>query len=224
MGDWLARTTVVVIFAVLTVLNIGGAYSALAEQEGATAPFIGLTIAARLSNALFLALVAATVLTRLRPIAKAGGVQPRVSALLGTFLCTTLAVLPPAGLHVFWTTLSTLLIIAGASLAFVVLRWLGQSFSIMAEARALVTGGPYGLVRHPLYLAEELAAIGVLIQVFSPIAIAIFAAHLLLQVQRTRNEEKILRSAFPEYADYAARTPWLVPRWRIPAPRMARVL
>jgi protein-S-isoprenylcysteine O-methyltransferase Ste14 len=179
---------------------------------------VGLAVAARTSNALFLALVAATVLTRLRPVAKARGLQPRASALLGTFLCTTLAFLPPADLHGVWTTLSTVLVITGASLAFFVLRWLGRSFSIMAEARTLVTTGPYALVRHPLYLAEELAAVGILIQVFSPAAIAILTAHLLLQLQRTRNEETVLRAAFPDYAAYAARTPWLIPCW--PARRL----
>jgi protein-S-isoprenylcysteine O-methyltransferase Ste14 len=218
--DSAARATVVAIFTGMTVLNVGCAYTTLLDRADMDATAIALTVAARVSNALFLALVAATVLTRLRPVAKAQGVQPRVSALLGTFLCTTLAFLSPADLHWFWTTLSAALIIAGASLAFVVLRWLGRSFSIMAEARSLVTSGPYALVRHPLYVAEELAAIGILIQVFSPIAIAIFAAHLLLQLQRTRNEETVLRATFPEYAEYAARTPWLIPGWRVRRVRM----
>src|SRR5258708_5513849 len=97
--DWVARATVVAIFTGMTVLNVGGAYKALLHQVEMDATFVFLTVTARVSNALFLALVAATALTRLRPVAKAQGVQPRVSALLGTFLCSSLAFLPPADLH-----------------------------------------------------------------------------------------------------------------------------
>jgi len=49
------------------------------------------------------------------------------------------------------------------SIVYAVLH-LGKSFSIMPQARRLVIGGPYRFVRHPLYFAEELAVIGVLIQ------------------------------------------------------------
>jgi len=34
----------------------------------------------------------------------------------------------------------------------------------------------------------------------------------LFQLRRMTNEETVLRAAFPEYADYARRTPKVVPR------------
>jgi protein-S-isoprenylcysteine O-methyltransferase Ste14 len=95
-----------------------------------------------------------------------------------------------------------------------VLRWLGQSFSIMAEARRLITHGPYAIVRHPLYVCEEIALVGMLIQVISPLALLIAAAHGLLQFRRLLNEEKVLRATFPEYERYAAHVPRLIPRLR----------
>jgi protein-S-isoprenylcysteine O-methyltransferase Ste14 len=163
--------------------------------------------------------VAATTVTRLRPIRKAAGLQPRVSALLGTFLATTLALLPPAQLAPIWLAISSILVIIGTSLAFAVLRWLGRSFSIMAEARRLITTGPYGIVRHPLYICEEIALVGIVIQVVSPLAIGIAVAHGVFQLRRVFNEEKVLRATFPEYLAYAARVPRLIPRLRWPRAR-----
>ena len=76
----------------------------------------------------------------------------------------------------------------------------------MAEARRLVTSGPYSLVRHPVYLCEEIAIVGTLLQFLSPATIAIFAVHVCIQFQRMRNEERVLRQAFSDYTEYEART------------------
>jgi protein-S-isoprenylcysteine O-methyltransferase Ste14 len=81
----------------------------------------------------------------------------------------------------------------------------------MAEARRLVTGGPYALVRHPLYLAEEIAVIGLFLQYASPWSALLVVAHFAFQLQRMRNEEQILRDTFAEYATYARSTQRLIP-------------
>ena len=70
-----------------------------------------------------------------------------------------------------------------------------------------------GLVRHPLYLAEEVAVIGVMMLYFSPAALAVAAVHWLFQLRRMTNEEKVLRTAFSEYATYATNTPKVIPRF-----------
>jgi protein-S-isoprenylcysteine O-methyltransferase Ste14 len=199
------------VFTILAALSVSGAFHAATNWTDQPLDHQLLNIAARLSNAMFLALVAATTVTRLRPLRKAAGIQPRVSALLGTFLATSLALLPRAEVAPIWLALSSALVVVGALLSFVVLRWLGRSFSIMAEARRLVTSGPYAIVRHPLYICEEIALLGILIQVISPLAIIIAAIHGLLQFRRMLNEEKVLRATFPEYEAYAARTPRLIP-------------
>jgi protein-S-isoprenylcysteine O-methyltransferase Ste14 len=209
--DWLTRAAVIFVFMALTVLSVNAAYQTALDWTDQPLDQQLLKIAARITNALFLALVAATTVTRLRPIRKAAGLQPRLSALLGTFLATTLAVLPPAQLPPIWLAISSGLVLIGTSLAFAVLRWLGKSFSIMAEARRLITSGPYALVRHPLYICEEIALIGVLIQVISPAAILIAVIHGAFQFRRILNEEKVLRATFPQYDAYAAHTPRLIP-------------
>lgn len=205
--DWTARATIVILFSLLALSGIAGIYRLL--------PVDGihklLMIAASIANVMFVSLIASTTLTRLAPIRKSSGIEPRVSALLGTFLCMALAFLPKADLGPVLSVTSTALILIGAVLSFVVLRWLGKSFSILAEARRLVTEGPYRLVRHPLYICEGIAIAGVLLQVISPMAVLIAIGIAAVQYRRMINEEAILNSAFPEYRAYAARTPRVIP-------------
>ena len=47
-----------------------------------------------------------------------------------------------------------------------------------------MTSGPYCYMRHPLYLTEEIAVIGVLLQYRSPAAFALVALQMALQVRR----------------------------------------
>lgn len=205
--EWGARATIVAIFTALAALNLAGVY----HTTPLDSPEKLLAVAARFANFMFLILVAATALTRLSPVLKARGIEPRVSALLGTFLCAGLTLLPKTELGPVLSITSTLLIMAGAVSSFVVLRWLGKSFSILAEARRLVTSGPYKVVRHPLYLCEGIALLGVALQVISPLAVAMTLIILLIQFRRMINEEAVLNSAFPEYRAYAARTPRVAP-------------
>jgi protein-S-isoprenylcysteine O-methyltransferase Ste14 len=102
----------------------------------------------------------------------------------------------------------------GDLLAVWVVLHLRGSFSVMAEARRLVVQGPYALVRHPLYLAEEVGLASAVITHLSPAAVTVLAAQAFFQLVRCRNEERVLAHAFPEYADYRRRTPMLLPRLR----------
>src|SRR5213078_4335278 len=91
-----------------------------------------------------------------------------------------------------------------------VLLRLGRSFSVMAEARGLVTGGIYRHIRHPLYLAEEIAAVGCAIQFFSLWALLLLCMQLGFQLRRMTNEERVLERRFPEYARYRQTTARLI--------------
>lgn len=166
----------------------------------------------RLCLFLFFTLISWLTLVRARPSAQAPGVQPRVSALLGAYLMYFLPFLPErADLGIGWTLASSMLIVCGNVLALAILLRLGRSFSIMAEARKLVVTGPYAVIRHPLYLAEQIALVGAFIQFASLPAALLISTQFLFQVQRMRNEEAVLRRSFPDYEDYMARTARLIP-------------
>jgi len=128
------------------------------------------------------------------------------------------AVVVPAALSAPSTAASPGLVIAGELIAVLGCAWmlvaalaLGRCFGVLPEARGLVTHGPYELVRHPLYLGELGALAGLLIAAPSPRNLAAGAIFALVQFMRMRLEEQALTTEFPEYADYAARTPRLVP-------------
>jgi protein-S-isoprenylcysteine O-methyltransferase Ste14 len=205
--DGAAKAGVMVVFGMLALISGAG----IPRQLPIDNIHKVLTVAALIANVMFLSLIASTTLTRLAPIGKARGIEPRVSALLGTFFCTGLAVLPKAELGPVVSALSSLLIMIGASLSFVVLRWLGKSFSLSAEARRLVTSGPYRFVRHPLYVCEGVTVLGALLQVISLEAVLVALVFGAFQYRRMINEEKILSSTFPEYRCYAERTPRIFP-------------
>jgi protein-S-isoprenylcysteine O-methyltransferase Ste14 len=143
---------------------------------------------------------------------KAKGVQPRIAALLGTWLVGIVILLPlranlPGAVSLAAAGFGAL----GDALALIIVVHLGRSFSIMAEARGFVAHGPYRLVRHPLYVAEELGLLNAVLLHWSPWAALVFAIQILCQLQRIRNEERVLSATFPAYARYRARVPMLVP-------------
>jgi protein-S-isoprenylcysteine O-methyltransferase Ste14 len=139
-------------------------------------------------------------------------------AFTGTFSAIGASFLP-GGVRREWLILpGDLLATAGLAYSVWALAYLRRSFSIVPEARRLVTGGPYGLSRHPVYLGEIATAIGVNVATagwLGALAIVYFVGAELL---RMRWEEGVLSRAFPEdYAAYAKRV-----RRYLPIPRLAR--
>ena len=105
-------------------------------------------------------------------------------------------------------------LLATAGLAYSVwgLAYLRRSFSIIPEARRLVTGGPYRLSRHPVYLGEIATAIGVNLATGGWLSGAAISYFIVCEVLRMRWEERILAQAFPnEYPAYARRVPRYLP-------------
>jgi protein-S-isoprenylcysteine O-methyltransferase Ste14 len=161
---------------------------------------------------IFYLLVLWFTLIRRAALRRASGWKPRAVAAIGAFSIFGFGLLPPAqGLGLGWHIAAAMLLLASAALAMVVLPYLGRSFSLMSEARGLVTHGPYRLVRHPLYLVEELAAFAGFIEAFSLAAALLLALQLAFQIGRILNEEAVLEASFPDYAHYKRRTARVIP-------------
>jgi protein-S-isoprenylcysteine O-methyltransferase Ste14 len=118
-----------------------------------------------------------------------------------------------------------MLSLAGELIAVVFSIWLlasvatlGRCFGVLPEARGLVTRGPYRWVRHPVYLGEIGACAGLAIASPTLANATLLGVFGMAQAVRMRFEEQALARAFPEYAEYAARTSALVPGVRVLRP------
>ena len=173
-------------------------------------PFL-MTVSARVAGVIFISVILLLSISRFRPVGKYSNWNPKITALLGTLFTYLLLLTPRSPSDALWDSLSTVLILAGTTMAIVAVMDLGRCMSIMPEARKLVTGGLYRRIRHPLYLAEEIAVLGFCLQFRTWQAAPIVIVHLYLQIRRMDWEEGILAKAFPEYAGYRLRTYRLVP-------------
>ncbi|WP_298832671.1 isoprenylcysteine carboxylmethyltransferase family protein [uncultured Piscinibacter sp.] len=89
---------------------------------------------------------------------------------------------------------------------------LGRSFGLLPAQRGLVTGGPYRVVRHPIYLGYLVGHVGFLLANASWQNLAVLLLLYAAQVLRMQREEAVLASASEDYRRYQQRVHWrLVP-------------
>lgn len=171
----------------------------------------GLALTSRVFSLIFLLMVVFLTVTRLPPRETATGIEPRLTAIAGTFALMALVVLPTGSVGKEMMAVAATLIVIGTMMSIYCLYWLGRSFSIMATARRLVTSGPYAVIRHPLYVAEAVTVIGIVLSNWSVAAILVGTIQFALQIRRMHNEERVLRKTFPEYEEYARVVPMFIP-------------
>lgn len=108
-----------------------------------------------------------------------------------------------------------ILALAGGTLAVVAARALGAGltpFPRPSHGTRIVEGGPYRVVRHPIYAAGALFLVGLSLA-FSPVALVLTAVLLVVWGLKARVEERFLLEALPGYGAYMERTRYrLVPR------------
>lgn len=105
---------------------------------------------------------------------------------------------------------------AGAGL--VILGWsalrLGRSLTPFPRPRehaVLVTDGPYGIVRHPIYSGVVLTCLGISLGTGNVIRLVITALLLVFFDLKSRREEQWLEESYPAYPDYKRWVRRLIP-------------
>lgn len=159
---------------------------------------------------LFLLLLWLLIITRPPAKHRASGFLPCAAAFVGTYMPWLITLTVPT-IQPVPNLIATFCITLGTCLTILAVLYLGRSFSIVPQARTLAQSGPYRWVRHPLYLAEEISVLGVVIQFLSPLTMVILITHVGVQIWRIHYEEELLLRTMPGYRPYAASTWRLIP-------------
>lgn len=171
--------------------------------------------------------IAISFLIRDEPKAATTSVRARISAYGGSFL--VVAFFQLAQQHREWvaphvtafTPFAVMVWFSGSMWIAYSIWHLRHAFSIEPAARRLITTGPYAVARHPVYTGYVVQYVGMLITFPTlPFALVLLVWSALM-VDRMYLEEAVMRSTFPEYADYKRRVGALGPILfrRLPRPR-----
>jgi protein-S-isoprenylcysteine O-methyltransferase Ste14 len=200
---------VAVCLGVATAASLSRALGGAAE-DGLTAPVV-LRLVTTLLVCCFYAVVAWCYLRRERAVATSGSTLAHVVAVVATLTPFGFALLPAGPVPVGRSLAASVLLVLGTAWSVWALRSLGRSLSILAQARVVVQRGPYRWVRHPLYLGEVVASLGLALTVGSPAAALLWVGLCAMQVYRAGREEEVLSRSLPDYVGYRARTFALLP-------------
>jgi len=131
----------------------------------------------------------------------------------------------PFGMRLISTLLNPGLLLLGLALVLVGYAFTLWCYAAMGdtwriginrhEKNALVTHGPYRLVRHPIYLFQFVILAGVALLLPTPVSIIILGVHLACVLIKSSDEESYLLTAHGiAYRDYLAHTGRLIPKLR----------
>ncbi len=193
--ELLARSCIVVLFTLLSVNLLGqflrtGRVTGLLLLAG-EALVVVLTVVrrrARLVDRSFTAAAITTLSLAGPPLLRASDVPP----------------LLPDAFTAIVSAVGLMLVIVGK-------LTLGRSFGIVPANRGVVSRGPYGVVRHPIYAGYLITHIGFVMANPAPYNISVLVIADAALVARALMEERILKRD-AEYEGYCQRVGWhLVP-------------
>lgn len=124
---------------------------------------------------------------------KRGEIAMRPLAVLAAFAGTALPLMVrPGGATIAPSIVSSVLMIGGLSISILSKLYLNRSFGMIAANRGIKIGGPYRIVRHPMYLGYFINQLGFLLAGFSLANLLIYLAAWTFQLVRVHEEENVL--------------------------------
>ncbi|MDE2620696.1 MAG: hypothetical protein KGL54_11095 [Sphingomonadales bacterium] len=128
-----------------------------------------------------------------------------------TATCAGLLVVPGMALVPALIPLGVFLAIVGNGIQAWAKLVLRRSFGVAPANRGVKISGPYRFVRHPMYAGYAMVHLAVMILMFHPINIVIYAIGWWAQILRLLAEERLLGQD-PAYAEYMQTVRWrLIP-------------
>src|SRR2546430_8768790 len=120
-------------------------------------------------------------------------------ALVGSFILYGIFLIPgqARSTEVWVLALSDIALACGMVLALYSLSYLRNRFSIVPEARGLVTTGPYLFVRHPIYLGQIIAGFGLVTPTLFILHALVLGVFIGAQPTRPCSGGGVLRTAHP---------------------------
>ena len=128
-----------------------------------------------------------------------------------TATCAGLLIVPGYVLSESLVTIGVLLFIGGNLFQLWAKLVLRRSFGVAPANRGVKISGPYKYVRHPMYVGYGIVHVSLLLLMFTPINLLIYAIGWWAQILRIKAEERVL-SQDPAYGEYMTKVKWrLIP-------------
>lgn len=207
--DW-GRIVMVPISVVGGAVAVTRLFGVLMEGPGLGASAVTAGVTSGLTAA-FYALIVWAYLRRGPARSTTSSVTARVAAPVATFLPFGLPFLAAGGVGSEVLLVGNVLLVAGLAWSVWSVRCLDRNLSVFAQAREVVDTGPYAWVRHPLYLGELVAMLGLALTVGGPLPLLAWLLLVALQAYRAVHEEALLVQVLPAYERYQRRTARIVP-------------
>ena len=161
-----------------------------------------LSLLTILLSAMYLTITSVILLTAIKPIARYSTLLPNLLGVPAAFGVYAFSLTAPSETRVIPVYAALIILACGAGLVLVTLFHLRRAFTVTPQARTVVQSGPYGYVRHPMYVGNILTMFGLALLLGTPAALLIATVNCVLQVFRGSYEDRLLSSTFPEYEVY----------------------
>ncbi len=198
-------------FCLLLLVGNAGTIASGSAWRARPAPIAAVSVAAAVLTGLCYWLIVTAYFRRTSARATSRSTTAHLAAVVATLLPLAIPLTHAESRSLGELVPANLLLLAGLSWSLWSVRTLGRSFSVLAQARTVVTRGPYSLVRHPLYFGEIVASLGLVTLRPSLTGALMWLLLCGLQLFRAGQEEQVLAETFPEYAGYRQTTKRLVP-------------